>query len=323
MAKLDLSQYSTAPLFNTKAVVQDTGVSGATLRAWERRYGVPQPQRTDNNYRLYSEQDMALICWLRERVEDGITISQAVELYRRMTEGKEMPAAIPGRFSSNQNIEQSYNHNSCQERLIEAFKAFDEPRIELITNELFAIYSLEDVFIKIIQPVMIEIGEQWHRGKLSTLVDNFTTNYVKRKIISLINAQPKNEHAPIVLTGCAPHEMHEVGILIFSLLLQRRGLRVIYLGQNLPFEGLRSTLQKVKPALVAFSAMSEETAQQLKPIAEMIAQMPAPRPLFAFGGRAFKQNASLAKELPGLTLDEDVQVAALSVQRYIRGYQGQ
>lgn len=319
MAELDLSLYSTAPLFNTKAVVQETGVSGATLRAWERRYGVPDPQRTNNNYRLYSEQDIALICWLRDRVEGGITISQAVELYRRMTEGKEIPAAIPGSFSSHQDHEQSYNHNSCQERLIEAFKAFDEPRIELITNELFAIYSLEDVFIKIIQPVMIELGEQWHRGQLSISVEHFATNYVKRKLISLINAQPKNENAPIVLTGCAPHELHEVGILIFSLLLQRRGLRVIYLGQNVPFEGLRNTLERVKPALVAFSAMSEETAQQLKPIAKMIAEMPPPRPLFAFGGGAFKRNPSLAKELPGLTLDEDVQLAALTVQRDIRG----
>ena len=54
MAKLDLSRYSTVPLYNTKAVVQETGISASTLRAWERRYGLPTPTRTQNNYRLYS-----------------------------------------------------------------------------------------------------------------------------------------------------------------------------------------------------------------------------------------------------------------------------
>jgi len=69
-------------MFNTKAVVQQTGVSASTLRAWERRYNLLSPERAENAYRLYSEQDIVLIRWLKERVDDGMSISQAIALFK-------------------------------------------------------------------------------------------------------------------------------------------------------------------------------------------------------------------------------------------------
>src|SRR5579859_4212533 len=77
-----LDAYSDMPLFNTKAVVHHTGVPAPTLRAWERRYGILSPRRGENDYRLYSERDMMMVNWLRERVENGMTISQAIALLR-------------------------------------------------------------------------------------------------------------------------------------------------------------------------------------------------------------------------------------------------
>ncbi len=79
-------QYSDAPIFNTKAVVQQTGVPAPTLRAWERRYTLLSPERANNDYRLYSERDIAMIRWLKERVDEGMSISQAIALFRHMSE---------------------------------------------------------------------------------------------------------------------------------------------------------------------------------------------------------------------------------------------
>src|SRR3954471_20745810 len=75
-----LGQLSTAPVFNTKAVAYETGVPADTFRAWERRYGVPRPQRTPGGHRLYSERDIAIIRWLRDRTDEGVNISHAVLL---------------------------------------------------------------------------------------------------------------------------------------------------------------------------------------------------------------------------------------------------
>ncbi|WP_322481241.1 MerR family transcriptional regulator [Thermogemmatispora sp.] len=82
----ELERYSDSPLFNTKAVVQQTGVPAPTLRAWESRYAILSPERASNAYRLYSERDIALIRWLKERVDSGMAISQAVALWRHLEE---------------------------------------------------------------------------------------------------------------------------------------------------------------------------------------------------------------------------------------------
>ncbi len=82
----ELKRYSDFPLYNTKAVVQQTGIPAPTLRAWERRYTFLSPGRADNSYRLYSEQDIVIIRWLKERVDAGMSISQAIALFRHLDE---------------------------------------------------------------------------------------------------------------------------------------------------------------------------------------------------------------------------------------------
>lgn len=85
----DMRHYSDVPMFNTKAVVQQTGVPAPTLRAWERRYRLLSPERANNDYRLYSERDIFMIHWLKERVDSGMAISQAVALFRHMSKSQQ------------------------------------------------------------------------------------------------------------------------------------------------------------------------------------------------------------------------------------------
>ena len=78
------------PTFNLKAVVQETGLKPDTLRAWERRYGLPQPQRTDGGHRLYTRRDIDTLKWLVARQEDGLSISRAVGTWEALVaEGKD------------------------------------------------------------------------------------------------------------------------------------------------------------------------------------------------------------------------------------------
>jgi MerR family transcriptional regulator, light-induced transcriptional regulator len=90
---LDLERYSDTPMFNTKAVVQQTGVPAPTLRAWERRYTLIAPERGDNAYRLYSERHIVLIRWLKERIDAGMSISQAIALFRYLIDEHQQEAA--------------------------------------------------------------------------------------------------------------------------------------------------------------------------------------------------------------------------------------
>src|SRR5256885_8931913 len=144
-----LEHYSNVPLFNTKAVVQKTGIAAPTLRAWERRYAILSPERADNAYRLYSERDIAIIGWLKEHVDAGMSISQAIALLRHLEEEhtqlhrKDLPPEGTSLLqvtvsnpvvdkhetiakSDEQEKDVTYNMRFVRERLFEAFNSFDE-----------------------------------------------------------------------------------------------------------------------------------------------------------------------------------------------------
>ena len=95
---------SQEPAYNLKVVVQETGLKPDTLRAWERRYGLPQPERTAGGHRLYSQRDIDTLKWLVARQEEGMSISRAVELWARLTEEGQDPLRST-QFASMQPVE--------------------------------------------------------------------------------------------------------------------------------------------------------------------------------------------------------------------------
>src|SRR3712207_3873852 len=119
--------YSATPLYNTKLVVSQTGVPADTFRAWERRYGVPRPYRDESNQRLYSEQDIALIRWLRDHTAEGLTISQAVALLQ--TEEATSPDSGQPR-----------SVDALRHDLLDALLRFDAPRSDHVLSEAIALY---------------------------------------------------------------------------------------------------------------------------------------------------------------------------------------
>ena len=82
---------SKTPAYNLKVVIRETGLKPYTLRAWERRYGLPNPQRTEGGHRLYSQHDIEMIKWLIERQNEGLRINHAVELWRSFEEAGQEP----------------------------------------------------------------------------------------------------------------------------------------------------------------------------------------------------------------------------------------
>ena len=80
-------------MFNIKAVVTQTGLNPATIRAWERRYGLPRPQRTEGGHRHYSQRDVDTLNWLIARQDEGVSISHAVELWKSLLDTGQDPLA--------------------------------------------------------------------------------------------------------------------------------------------------------------------------------------------------------------------------------------
>lgn len=296
------AEASDAPLYNTAAVVRRTGVPAVTFRAWERRYGFPKPHRDPAGQRLYSERDIQAIRWLSEQTAQGVAASRAVAMLRGGFASPEEAQAPPRGARS---------FDALRRDLSEALLAFATARAEAVLAEAFALFSVEDVCLHLLEPVLVEVGDRWHAGELSVADEHYASTFVRTRLFSLLHAYERLEdRAPPIVTACAPGEWHEVGILLVSVFLARRGYAVRYLGPNLPLEGLAHVVRQHRPALVILSAQSAETARELVGAAAAIRTGRPPHPRLAFGGQAFNLDPGLREAVEGTYVGPDAAATA-------------
>lgn len=311
--------YSNEPVFNVKAMAHQTGVAAATLRAWERRYGVPTPPRTDSGYRLYSARDIAIIRWLKTQLENGMSISQAVQLLHSIdsqTQNGHEPGATTKAVESD--VPASYRR--LHDDIVTAATEFNEARMEYGLSEAFSLFPVDDVCLNLIQPVLVTLGDKWHAGEINVSVEHFATNIVRRKLSALMLASPPTSRDARIISACAPGEYHELGILMISLFLRRRGYNVIYLGQSISALRLQETLTKTQPNMLLLSASGLIAAAHLLDTAETLrTPLSSLGVTLAFGGRIFNQLAQLRAHVPGLYIGDDAQQATLRITELMLG----
>ena len=298
-------------VYNMKAVVEATGISAVTLRAWERRYGALSSGRTANGYRLYSARDIVVLRWLKARGDEGMSISQAISL---LAHRRALHAAPFQRHDT----EARGPRNAC-EKLLNALLQYDEAMADRALDEAFAVYGLESASEQILTPAMIQLEDLWHAGRTATAAEHFATNYLRRKLDAITNAAPTANAGPLVVLGCGPGVWHELRLLVIHLMLRRRNVNTIYLGQNVPQDQFVEEMQWLKPALIIMVATTADTVPGLMDLASAVQNMPAPRPVFAFGGRIFSVQPELRRQVPGVFLGENARSAVNDVVAWIAG----
>jgi DNA-binding transcriptional MerR regulator/methylmalonyl-CoA mutase cobalamin-binding subunit len=299
---------STVPTFNLKAVLKETGLAADTLRAWERRYGLPMPERTSGGHRLYSQRDIETIKWLMAKQREGLSISRAVDLWNELSASGQDPLPDP--------VKQvislpSANLDAVRKAWLEACLGFNENSAEQVLNQAFALHPMETVCLEVLQRGLYEIGEMWYRAKASVQQEHFTTALAQRRLDALITAAPPPTRPYTILIGCTPGEQHTFTPLLFSLLLRRRGLRVVYLGANVPIQRFNETLMSVKPHLVILSSQQLQTASALLDTA---AHLNASGARVAYGGRVFTLVPELRSRISAHFLGESIQEAIQSIE---------
>lgn len=304
------------PAYNLKAVLKETGLAADTLRAWERRYGLPAPQRTPGGHRLYSQYDVETIKWLMARQAEGLSISRAVDLWNEQTGSGTDPLAglAPLAFSSAQTSTADTSLSALRDEWIAACLNFSETAAEQALNKAFSIFPVEAVCSEVIQKGMSEIGDLWYENNASVQQEHFASGLAMRRLDALLNASPAPTRNETVLIGCPPGEWHTLTPLLLALFLRRRGLNVIYLGANVPAERFAETVQKVKANLVILSAQTLINAASLQTAAFHLASQRIP---LAFGGRIFTIRKSLAEYIPAHYLGEAVETSIEKIEKLL------
>ncbi len=309
------------PAFNLKAVLQDTSIAADTLRAWERRYGLPMPQRTAGGHRLYSQYDIETIKWLLARQAEGLSISRAVDSWNEQIASNADPLAgvTPSALSSAPAIPAIYSPNTNLDTLRAQWVAsclkFSESNSEQVLNQAFSMFPVEAVCMEVLQKGMVEIGGLWYENNASVQQEHFASGLAMRRLDALLNASPVPSRNQTVMVGCPPNEWHTFTPLLLALLLRRRGLNVIYLGANVPADRFEETVTKVKADLVILVSQTLASAATLQLTALTLSGLRIP---VSFGGRIFNLRSAIVDHIPGHYLGDSIDSSLEEVERLLK-----
>ncbi|NOZ70324.1 MAG: MerR family transcriptional regulator [Chloroflexi bacterium] len=305
------------PIFNLKAVVRETGLKADTLRAWERRYGLPTPSRSQGRQRLYCQRDIQVLKWLIARQQEGMTISRAVKLWRQLeSDGKDPFAIMPLAPTPPQasTLPAGNTLEQLRHDWIQACQRFDETQAEQSLAQAFALFPAEIVFQQVIAQGLVEIGERWHNNHLTPHQEHFATALARRRIEMLLAACPPPSRSEHLLIGCAPKEEHAIPALLLSYYLKRQGLHITYLGANVPQHQFETTLEQIQPRLLILTSQRLTTAAHLIDIAR---QIQTTETMLAYGGRLFSQHPALRQRISGYYLGDNLLQVPAQVERIL------
>ena len=231
-------------MYRIGELARRTGTSADLLRAWERRYGLLQPQRTQGGFRLYGEEDAVRVERMRSGISNGLAAAEAAQA-----------ALAP--------IERD-------EELLPALLEFDGQRAHDVLDSLFARLSFEGVLRESVRPALREFGDRWGRGKVTVAQEHFASNLLRGRLLALMPRWDQG-FGPRALLACAPGDLHDLPLIAFGLALRARGWRILFLGADTPLEVVSSTAAAERPELVVLASSSVREPPPLAALASIAA----------------------------------------------------
>jgi DNA-binding transcriptional MerR regulator len=225
-----------------------SGVSPELLRAWERRYGLLQPERTAGGLRLYTGADLERVRAMQRHMDQGLAAREAADLARGAARGGAPAAALDAA--------------RARADLAGAMEAFDEPAAQALIDELLARTTVDALLSDVVIPYLHELGERWERGEASIAQEHFASNLLRGRLLGLARGWGRGA-GPRALLACPEGERHDLGLIAFGLALRERGWRIDYLGSDTPLASIADAAEAIAPALLVLSAVAPEPLARL------------------------------------------------------------
>jgi len=237
--------YSEQELFPIREVSRLTGVNPVTLRAWERRYGLIQPTRTESGHRLYSAADVAEVRAVLGWLERGVAVSKVGTLLARSQEGRVPVPSEPASAYS--------EYGQWRDRIASVVHRFDELTLTRLYGQVFSTYPLavafEEVFIPVWEQARLR-QESFGLASEWAFLDHFLRGQVLKRL-QFVQREAVDSH--VLLCGI-PGQCHELELLVTALLLGNDQVWVQPLGKGQPLEELGLVTERIQPhAVVLFS----------------------------------------------------------------------
>jgi DNA-binding transcriptional MerR regulator len=256
--------------YQTKTIAALLDVSRNTLLAWERRYQLVVPARTQNGYRIYSEEDLVTLQSLKTLLNHGHPIGQAVRIIQSQTAPRETTS--------------THALSDIRIELKHALLQFDRSAADRILNQLTAL-SFKVLIKEVFFPILYTVGDGWIDGTISIVQEHFISSFVRDHMVSIfLRLGSGASTGPSVVCACYPDEEHELGLLGVSIQMAQTGWKVTHLGTKVPVSELIDFVSEHTPRLLCISLMTHRSQSELLAYINQLRSKIPDETVIVFGG---------------------------------------
>lgn len=241
--------------YSIKDIEKLTGIKAHTIRIWEKRYAIIDPDRTNTNIRTYSDDDLKKILNISILNKNGIKISKIVSM-----SDEEIGQKLLEHTSA------KHEPSVYQDELLLHMVNMDEASFHQSLDKCITQEGFENTYYNIVFPFLDKIGVLWQVGSINPAQEHFVSNLIRQKLIVAIDQYPypKDNKKIDVVLFLPEHDLHELGLLFYHYIVRSSGLSSIYLGQGLPFDDLLNTVKTLKPSFVITSFINAIDEGEMK-----------------------------------------------------------
>ena len=224
-----------------------SGVKAHTIRAWETRYNILNPQRTDSNIRYYDEEDLRKLLNIVLLNKNGIKISQIAKM--DSLQFAEKVARISDIIPED---------SSQLDTLTLSMLELNEFKLDKILKVNIRQIGFEQTMLEVVLPFLDKLSIMWMANSITPAQEHFILNIIRQKLMAAIDELPVpyGKEVTKFILFLPEGEKQELIILFIQFLLKKRGYQPIYLGQDISIQELTS-VQKVHHAEYLYTILSE------------------------------------------------------------------
>jgi len=243
--------------FSISQLQQFSGIKAHTIRIWEQRYNALIPSRSEGNTRHYDNKQLIRLLNIVSLLDAGYKISELGVMTDQM-----LAKLLAQQQIVNDNNECINEYFITQ--LIAASVKFDEIYFEKIFSECVLKMGMKYTYTSVLYPMLIRTGFMWVSGMFSPAYEHFSSNIIKQKLHSAIDAMPQSTSNESWLLFLPEDEFHDIGLLFSNYLIRLSGKKVIYLGGNIPYETLLNSVDEINPTHLIFFLVHNDNTEDLK-----------------------------------------------------------
>ena len=265
-----MSEDATYPM---RLAARLSGVTPATIRAWERRYGAVEPDRTEGGARRYSPAEVRRLVLLRRLTERGHTIAEVARLpvdeLRALLDGLDRePVAEAG-------VEVAPRESPLLGEYLQAVDVFDARRATDVLAHAATLLPPRELVFELVLPLVREVGDRWERKLLSVAQEHLVSGQMRWLLSVVLRLELPERGAQRALVATPPGERHELGALVGAFLAAGRGLEPIYIAPDVPWSDLTEAARRSDASLVILSVVRDFDAAELRQLSTGVKRLAA------------------------------------------------